>query len=89
MPLAFSIPTAISDGAKIIFPTAVATASDKVALRARMTTASAFPKLSECPTVPEEVLMPNGVLRAAISIPIFPLNGERPAKMPSRRSYGF
>ena len=45
----------------IRFPVAVATASAKEVFFEKIIAASAFPKLKECPIVPEDVHMPKGV----------------------------
>lgn len=50
--------------------TEVAKASASAVELESMVTRSAFPKLRECPIVPDELHMPIGVCRGSISIPI-------------------
>ena len=58
----------------MILPILVAAASAKRVDLDKTATASALPKLKECPIVPEEVQIPKGVLLAFISKAIFLLN---------------
>src|SRR4030043_48545 len=74
-----SRPNLISFFSFTTFPTAVAAASARAEDLERIQTASAFPKLREGPTVPEEVQMPRGVSLGEIMIPILKLRGELPA----------
>ncbi len=46
-----------------------------------MQATSAAPMLKECPTVPEEEQIPNGMCLAETRNPIFSLKGDSPAKM--------
>ncbi len=52
----------------------------------RTQTASAFPKLIEWPTVPEEEHIPKGVSPGFIRKPTLRLNGDFPAKTPTTLS---
>ncbi len=44
-----------------------------------MHTASAFPKLKECPTVPDDVQTPRALNAGGSLIPICPLKADLPA----------
>ena len=58
------------------FPAAVAAASASAADLDLIQTASATPKLRECPTVPDEVQMPSGVSTAGTLRAILSLKGD-------------
>ena len=60
-------------------PIAVAVASAKAVEDEMAITASALPRLKECPIIPEDVHIPSGVSLWLISKAIFPLKGDRPA----------
>ena len=60
-------------------PKAVAAASARAADSASTIAASARPKLSECPTVPDDVHTPSGRPSREIRTPTFPDRGEVPA----------
>ena len=64
------------------FPTDVAAASASAVDFDLMHTASAIPKLKECPTVPDDVQIPSGVSFASMLKAILPDSGESPAKIP-------
>ena len=81
MLLANFIASEISSLLFILLQVAVATASANIALAATITTASALPKLRECPTVPLEVQTPKGQSLGSICKPIFPESLESPAKI--------
>ena len=66
----------ISRASLTTLPMAVAAASAKEVEEERAMTASALPRLSECPTVAEEVHIPRGVSSGLISRPIFAVKGD-------------
>ena len=68
---------------KLRFPIEVAAASATGHESEITHTASAFPKLKEWPTVPEEVHMETGLSLFFILRPILRLKGEEPAKIPT------
>jgi len=73
----------ISPGRKTTFPMAVARASAKRTSLHIIITASAFPKLREGPTVPDEVHIPSLPVPSGISRPILPERGDSPANTES------
>ena len=81
MVLAFSSAGLMSSFVWMIFPMAVAAASAKAVYGERTTTASARPKLRECPAVPEEVQIPKGDCSASICKAILLLKEDFPACM--------
>src|SRR6056297_1920539 len=77
LPMAMAL--SMSLGVWILLQRDVAAASAKAQQPASTDTASALPKLLECPTEPEEVHMANEVGRRATLIPVFMLKGDDPA----------
>ena len=67
----------------VMFPIAVAAASASETDLAFMQTASAFPKLNEWPTVPDDVQIPIGISFFLTIIDSLSLSGELPADMPT------
>ena len=80
--IALSSPFFTSDFLLMRFPTDVAAASASAVDFDLMQTASAIPKLKECPTVPDDVQIPSGVSFASTLKAILPDSGESPAKIP-------
>ena len=67
----------------IRLPMAVAAASARAQELATTHTASALPRLTECPTVPEEVQTAAGVFAEFSFRPTRILRGDAPAKIPT------
>ena len=81
MDMARAIPFPTSALVLIRLPTAVAAASARAVDFDLMQTASAVPKLSEWPTVPDDVQTPTGVSAAEMRRAILPLSDDGPANM--------
>ena len=69
----------ISSTILTLLPMAVAAASAREVEGEKTMTASAYPKLRECPTVPEEVQTPRGVSSGRMEKAIFLVNFDSPA----------